>query len=63
MMSKRDHEQLAVTVEAEVDGGFQLRDGSRQTRRLHRGERARPCVGFVTLIAASTALYGICITL
>ena len=60
-MAKREHELLAVTVEAEVDGGFQLRDGSGQTRRLHRGERARPCVGLGTLIAASTALCEICI--
>ena len=56
-MAKRDHEQLVVTVEAEVDGGFQLPDGSGETRRLHRGERARPCVDVGTLIAASTALY------
>ena len=58
-MAQREHELLAVTVEAEVDGGFQIRDGSGQTRRLQRGERARPCVGLGTLIAARTALYEI----
>jgi hypothetical protein len=56
-MAKRDHEQLVVTVEAEVDCGFQLLDGSGQARRFHRRERARPCVDLRTLIAASTALY------
>jgi hypothetical protein len=61
-MAKRDHEQLAVTVDTEVDGGIQLRDVCGQPRRLQRGERARPCVGLVTHIAASTALYEICIT-
>ena len=61
-MAERDHEKLAVTVEAEVDGGVQLRDGSGQTRRLHRRERARPCVDLGTLIAAGTALYEIRIT-